>query len=52
MIHRPDFDNACQSCGGEVTAGVTECARCAAYAALREIHEFDREHFMGQTDEF
>lgn len=52
MIQRPDFDNACQTCGGEAPDGVTECARCVAYAALLEIHEFDREHLRGQTDEF
>lgn len=39
MIQRPDFENTCQSCGGEVMDGVSECARCAAYAVLLEIHD-------------
>lgn len=51
MIQRPDFDNACQSCGGEAPDGVTECARCVAYAALLEIHDAT-EQLRGQTDEF
>ena len=56
MIRRPDdytsyLHNACQSCGAETPDGVTECARCTAYAVLLEIHDAT-EQLRGQTDEF
>lgn len=39
MIQRPDFENACQSCGCEVPLGVAECARCTAYGLLAQAHD-------------
>jgi hypothetical protein len=42
MIDRPDFENACQSCGCEVRAGEETCARCKGYAILANLSEAQR----------
>ena len=42
MIDRPDFENACQSCGCEVRAGEETCARCMGYAILASLSDAQR----------